>query len=164
MEAMPGLPDDLKPIATQPWEERPSDLPLDREECRTAIWNSRGNVTEAARVLKVSSARLRNFVRQSDYLSREVQEAREQIVDAAEQVVLDALSDPTRADPMARFVLGSLGKPRGWGQGGGNTVKLPGHTGNISITWADGTSMAVEAKEDPKTIEGDFKRVGEDVS
>ena len=110
------IPDDLLPIPTQPWDQRPVELPLDPEEVRTAIWRTNGNISAASALIKVPSNRLRRFIANSPRLSREIEESREQIVDIAEGVVRDALRDPDRADPMARFVLGTMGRKRGWGQ------------------------------------------------
>lgn len=148
------IPNDLVPLPTQPWAERPADLPLDIQECRTAIWMNRGNITEAAKLLKISSLRLRNFVRNSPFLSAEVEEALEQLVDIAEDVAYQALTDendPGRRDSMARAVLASQGKKRGWGSGtGGVSVKMPGN-GRMVIEWADGSS--VSGGDDAKLIE-----------
>lgn len=136
-----------------PYDERPSSLPLDREECRTAIWRMRGNITNAAKLLKVDARRLRAFVRTSPYLSGEVLEAAEQLQDIAEDVVYDALTDEQdkgRKDSMARFVLASQGRGRGWGSGGNATINLKS-TGPVSITWGDGSQV----NSDPKTIDGE---------
>lgn len=141
-------PSDLIPLPTMPYDERPPSLPLDVEECRTAIWRTRGNIHDAAKLLKISSSRLRNFVKNSAYLTSEAMEAREILKDIAESNVYDALTDsedPARRDSMSRFVLGSIGKDRGYGtgvQGGGKgTLNI----GNISISWGDGTSISAEA-------------------
>lgn len=150
------IPPDLVPLPTQPWDERPSELPIDIQEARTAIWRTSGNITEAARILKVSGSRLRTFVKASAYLTREVEESRERLVDMAESVVEEALRDPERADPMARFVLSSQGKTRGWGQGApGVSLNLP--KGPIQITWADGTSLSGPTRngDDAKVVEGE---------
>jgi hypothetical protein len=53
-------PTDLMPLPTMPYDERPMSLPLDVEECRTALWRVRGNVTEAAKLIKVHPNRLRS--------------------------------------------------------------------------------------------------------
>src|SRR6476619_5108550 len=109
------FPSDLIPLPTTPYSERPVSLPLDMEECRTALWLVRGNITEAAKLLKTTPLRLRQFVQKSPYLSAEMQEAKDQLVDIAEDVVYEALTDEddkSRKDTMARFVLGSQGKPR----------------------------------------------------
>lgn len=141
---MKALPQDLVALPTMPWTNRPDGLPLDIEECRTAIWISRGNVTEAAQRLKVSSMRLRTFIRKSPYLSAEVEEAREQIIDMAENVVYEALSDTTdtsRQDAMARFVLNGPGKNRGYGSGGPKVTINNQKGGQISLAWGDGTQF-----------------------
>lgn len=157
---MSDLPNDLVPLPTTPYDVRPSSLPLDIEECRTAIWLSRGNITIAAQRLKVSPSRLRAFVKNSPRLTEETKEAQEQLVDRAEDIVFEALNDsedPGRRDQMARFVLQSIGKTRGYSQSGvGGNVVLP--KGNMKITWEDGTSFSV-SNDDGKTIDVTAKPV-----
>jgi hypothetical protein len=121
-----------------------------------------GNITEAAKVLKVTSIRLRNFVKKSPYLSAEMQEAADRLVDIAESNVLDALTDeldPSRRDTMSRFVLTNIGKHRGWGSGstGGVTVKNSAG-GTIIVQWADGSAFGSEPQEEVTTIEGEVIR------
>ena len=158
---MPELPDDLVTLPTAPYAERPVALPLDIEECRTAIWLARGNITEAAKILKITSLRLRNFVGKSPYLSSELQEAMEQVVDVAEAVVYDALTDdenPSRKDTMARFVLGSQGKRRGWGSAVSSGISVNNKTGGtVIVQWADGSTFGNSSLsgDDSKTIEHD---------
>jgi hypothetical protein len=142
---MTELPDDLVMLPTAPYAERPVALPLDIEECRTAIWLARGNITEAAKILKITSLRLRKFVEKSPYLSSELQEAMEQVVDVAESVVYDALTDdenPGRKDTMARFVLGSQGKRRGWGSAVSSGISVKNNVGGtVIVQWADGSTF-----------------------
>src|SRR4249920_874002 len=145
-----------------PYSERPIELPLDTEECRTAIWMAAGNITEAAKVLKVTSIRLRNFIKKSPYLTAELQESADRLVDIAESNVLDALTDeldPSRRDTMSRFVLSNIGKHRGWGSGstGGVTVKNSAG-GTIIVQWADGSAFGSEPQEEVTTIEGEVIR------
>lgn len=151
-----SLPADLRPLPTMPYDQRPAELPLDIEECRTALWKCRGNITKAAELLKTTSSRLRIFIAKSPYLSSEQKEANEQLVDIAEDVVYDALTDgedPGRRDTMARFVLTGLGKNRGHGSGGGGvSINLP--KGPIQISWGDGSSIVDQSK----TIEGEVNR------
>jgi hypothetical protein len=129
------LPNDLSPLPTVPWEERPDHVPLDQEEVRTALWLNDGNVSTAANQLKVTSRRLRAFIGSSPYLLGEAQEAREQLVDRAEDIVREALeSEPTRADPMARYVLSSLGRTRGFGTQSNPSLKVDS-SGPILIQW-----------------------------
>lgn len=149
---MRELPDDLIPLPTAPYDRRPASMPLDVDECRTAIWRCDGNVTRAAELIKVSTQRLRTFIKNHDRLRREVEEASEQLIDKAEDVVREALSDPDRADQMARFVLQTKGRSRGWGNGSGSGVVVNNNGGSIEISWADGTSFA--AGDDAKVIEG----------
>lgn len=141
---MVSIPHDLIPLPTMPWDARPDNMPLDIEECRTAIWQSRGNITEAAKRLKIPSSRLRNFVSRSAYLSAELAEAREQLIDMAENVVYEALSDTTdtsRQDSMARFVLSGPGKTRGYGTGSPKVTINNQKGATISIAWGDGTQF-----------------------
>jgi len=143
-----------------PYAERPTELPLDTEECRTAIWMTSGNISEAAKLLKITSIRLRNFVKKSPYLSAEMQEAADRLVDIAESNVYDALTDeldPSRRDTMSRFVLTNIGKHRGWGTaGGGNLTVKNSAGGTIVVQWADGSTFGEqteEASDEGKTID-----------
>jgi len=150
-----NIPNDLVALPTMPYSERPSELPLDVEECRTAIWMAAGNVTEAAKLLKITSMRLRNFVKKSPYLSAEMAEAADRLVDIAEANVKDALTDeldPSRRDTMSRFVLSNIGKHRGWGTGSPNVNVKNSPGGTIVVQWADGSQFG---KDDENTIEGE---------
>ena len=160
---MNDVPNDLVALPTMPYSERPIELPLDVEECRTALWMANGNVTEAAIILKITSIRLRAFVKKSPYLSAEMQEAADRLVDIAERNVKDALEDeldPSRRDTMSRFVLTNLGKHRGWGSSnsGGVTVKNSA-AGTIIVQWGDGTQIGQDPQENngnnAKVIEHD---------
>lgn len=143
-----AIPVDLVPLPTSPWDERPTELPLDIEECRTALWMHNGNVTEAAKALKIPPGRLRAKIKSSQYLQAEQTEAREQLADIAEVNVRDALTDandPGRRDSMTRFVLASLGRTRGYGNGAGGTKIV--NNGPMTIRWEDDT-LVVEQAED----------------
>jgi hypothetical protein len=154
---MNEMPTDLVALPTAPYSERPISLPLDVEECRTAIWIARGNITEAAKILKITPLRLRTFVGKSPYLSAEMQESLDQVVDIAERVVVDALEDtenPARQDTMARFVLGSQGKRRGWGSAtnAGVNIKNSGN-GTIVVQWADGSTFGDQDNKEGEAID-----------
>lgn len=152
---MQHIPSDLIPLPTMPYDQRPDNMPLDIEECRTAIWRTKGNVSEAAALLKTTSLRLRNFINNSWYLSRELNESKEQLVDIAESNVYDALvdEDPARRDVMTKFVLQTQGKHRGWGNGGGGKVSVNmNNSGPVQIVWGDGSTLSAS---DEKTIEGE---------
>lgn len=156
------VPNDLVPLPTMPYSERPLELPLNVEECRTAIWRTQGNVTKAAQLLKISSLRLRRFIQQSPYLSAELRESTDQIVDIAESVIVEALTDredKQRRDGMAKFVASNQGRDRGWGQkNGGVSVNLP-KGGNFIFGWADDTNFAEAAQQSSNVIDADFERV-----
>jgi len=159
------VPDDLVALPTMPYNERPMELPLDVEECRTALWMASGNVTEASKLLKVTSLRLRNFVRKSPYLTAEMQESADRVVDIAEANVIDALTDeldPSRRDTMSRFVLTNIGKHRGWGSGssGGVTVKNTAG-GTVIVQWQDGSTFGSESQADEGDIIDVTPLVGE---
>lgn len=151
------IPEDLVALPTMPYAERPSELPLDIEECRTALWMASGNISEAARILKITSIRLRNFVKKSAYLSAEMQEAADRLVDIAESNVKEALTDPldaARRDTMSRFVLGNIGKARGWGSGGSGAVNIKNAGGGtIIVQWEDGSKFGDKAKDEEKIVD-----------
>lgn len=159
---MNKLPTDLIPLPTMPYDERPSSLPLDVEECRTALWLDRGNISKAAERLKISPVRLRSFVSKSPRLTEEQNEAREQILDIAEDVVHEALTDEvdaSRRDQMARFAITNLGHTRGYGKAGpGPGVNLSLGRGKLRITWESGDEVQADSDDDPKTIEGEYQR------
>ena len=155
---MPELPTDLQPIPTQPWAERPDSLPLAVEEVRTALWLEEGSIPRAAIRLKVTSHRLRRFIQNSPRLLAEQNEAREQLADRAEEVVKEALFDPVdtgRRDSMAKYVLSSIGRSRGFGTGPGKQININSEGGNILITWADGSPVGSDSDEVGVIIEGE---------
>lgn len=151
-------PTDLVPLPTMPYDERPSSLPLDVQECRTAIWRASGNISKAAEILKIPSSRFRRFVKDSPFLVAEMEEANEILKDRAVDIVREALddgADSSRRDSMAKFVLSNLGRDRGFGQTsktGGVNLKLP--QGNFTITWEDGSNVSGN-DNDANTIEGE---------
>lgn len=148
-------PADLIPLPTMPYDERPISLPLDVEECRTALWRTRGNVTKAAALLKTSSDRLRRFVRSSPRLSAEIEECQEQLLDMAEDNLAEALEDEdtVRKDIATKFVLKELGGKRGYGSGGKNIVLQPtGSKGALKIIWGDDDDNPVPAHLDDGTV------------
>ena len=156
------FPSDLQPLPTRPWDERPDSLPLDVEECRTALWLEQGSVSKAASRLKITAHRLRNFINSSPRLLAEQMEAREQLADRAEEVVKEALFDPVdaaRRDGMAKYVLSSIGRARGFGTGPGKQININSAGGNVIIQWADGTPMADDPAESAKDITGECEEV-----
>ena len=147
VRALPAeaAPRGLVPLPVYPYERRPDGVPLDIEECRTALWIGRGNVLTAARALKVEPARLRRFIKTSILLREEQIEAKTLLVERAEEIIGEALEDEaldTRIDA-AKFVLERVGKDAGWSKNTGG-VTINGPTGQIVISWAgdDATGTA----------------------
>ena len=144
-----------------PWAQRPAELPLNVEECRTALWRNRGNVTKAADLLKTTPERLRRFIRASPYLSAQQEEAQEQLLDVAEDNLYEALvdnSDTVRRDMATKFVLKELGGKRGYGTGKSGITIQPGQGGGrMVIEWGDGTSFDNNNDKGGQTIEHDSK-------
>ena len=52
------------------WDSRPETLPLDVDECATALYLGGGDVKDAASRLKVTPARLAKLIRRSPRLQR----------------------------------------------------------------------------------------------
>jgi hypothetical protein len=63
-------PDECLPLPYFGWLERRLSLPLDVEECATAIYLKNGDLDAAAARLKVTPARLNKVVRASPRLIR----------------------------------------------------------------------------------------------
>jgi len=140
-----------------PWDIRPDSIPLTVEEVRTALWLEKGNVSKASLRLKVDSLRLRRYIRSSPRLSAELEEAKEQILDKAEQIVVEALEDAedkNRQDGMAKFALTNLGSARGYGKKDGRnlTIKNTG-SGTVVVAWEGMDFEEFDDEDDPKVIE-----------
>lgn len=133
-------------------------MPLDKEECRTALWLEEGNVTKAAARLKVSSSRFRKFVKESAYLTAEAEEATHRLVDKSFDIVKDALDDSedkSRQDTMARFVITNFGNTKNnGGQAGKVNVNLPGGRGSFTVSWEQGGTFG-DAPNNENVIDGE---------
>ena len=130
------LPEDLAPI---PYGADIDDI----EAIRTALYLNFGNVGLAARALGCLPGQLARKVELSSDLKSDRDAARRMIVDQAEAVVVEQLTDTEqtdRRDEAAKFVLTSLGKALGWGtqattaagfsmtDGGGRTLQVKWQT------------------------------------
>jgi hypothetical protein len=111
-EVMPSdpdgyLPGDLVMLAQPTWNSFPDDQPLLADEARTLLWLFAGNVSRAARYYKMPPQRLRAFIKNSARIAAEFYEARERILDRAEEILFEALfsDDPRRRDSAARYIL-----------------------------------------------------------
>ena len=147
----PGQKSDYTPGAELPIELLPPDLaPIpygadgeDDEAVRTALWLNYGNIRLAARALGAAPGALARKVEQDPSLKTDRDAARRMIVDEAENVIVEQLTDVNsvdRRDEAAKFVLTSLGKALGWGQqatsaagfslsdGGGRTLQVKWQT------------------------------------
>jgi hypothetical protein len=86
--------EEFLPLPMWGWDERPITVPLDQEECSTAIHLAHGSLPRAAQLLKVSEVRLKRFVKQSPRLQRVLSESFELALDRAAAVPIDTLFDP----------------------------------------------------------------------
>jgi hypothetical protein len=115
-----------RPGSPIPIEDLPADLaPIpygadieDAEAIRTALYLNYGNCKLAAQSLGCRAGALSRIVESSPELKAERDAARRMIVDQAEAVVVEQLTDdrnPDRRDEASKFVLTTLGKALGWG-------------------------------------------------
>ena len=100
------LPNDL----VAPYESAhhlANEEPLTARDVRSALWLCAGNIRQASERLGVPVARVRAFVRNLPWVGEELDEARERILDRAEEVLFEALfsGDPRRRDSAARYIL-----------------------------------------------------------
>jgi hypothetical protein len=83
--------DEFIPLPYYPWDERPAHLPLDHDECATAIHLAFGSIANAAAILKVPLFRLSRSVRASPRLQKIQSESLSLSLDKATAHVLDSL-------------------------------------------------------------------------
>jgi hypothetical protein len=82
------------PLPFYPWTERPSTLPLDADECATAIHLAHGDLPAAASLLKVPIVRLNRSLRASPRLQRILAETTELTIARAAAEYIRALDAP----------------------------------------------------------------------
>ena len=122
----------------------PEEPPLDQEEVRELLIEFDGNVTKAAKKLHVRPERLRAFVRAIPSLTRAIDETIEQGVDAAVDVMFQALKDEmsfqNRFYAAKEFLRSEAGRRRGFGPREVATAALElkshGPT-TLTIKWLD---------------------------
>ena len=61
---------EFEPLAFFPWDSRPETVPLDDDECATAIYIANGDINAAAALLKVAPTLLKRSIRRSSRLFR----------------------------------------------------------------------------------------------
>jgi superfamily I DNA and RNA helicase len=97
------------------------DRAVSDEEIYKALIEQDGNMSAVGRALKISRTRVAQRIDRSVVLTALRQDLIEDVVDTAEQNVY---RDVRNGDATAnRFVLGTLGKTRGWAQGVAGTGK-----------------------------------------
>jgi hypothetical protein len=122
----------------------PEETPLDQEEVRELLFEVDGDVTKAAKKLRVRPERLRAFVRACPALTRAIDETIEQAVDASISVMFDALRDEmsfqNRFYAAKEFLRSEAGRRRGFGPRELATAALEVKTTTpttLTIKWLD---------------------------
>lgn len=115
-------------------------MPLDPEVVKSCLWHAKGNIHQAARLLRTSTARLGVFLRHNPALAEERQRAAELILDKAETVLGELLDDDDRREDTAKWLLANAGKGRGYGRDAPTPLGFtfgPGTpaSGTIAIKW-----------------------------
>ena len=82
------------PLPFYGWAERPSTLPLDPDECATAIHIAKGDIPAAAALLKVPEFKLNRMVRHHPRLVRVRDESLEIVHNRAASEYIQALDSP----------------------------------------------------------------------
>jgi hypothetical protein len=82
------------PLPFYPFTERPATLPLDPDECATAIHIAQGDIPAAASLLKVPQFRLEREVRRHPDLGRILNEELQIAVSRSRSELLTALDSP----------------------------------------------------------------------
>jgi hypothetical protein len=143
-EVMPSdpdgyLPDDLVMLAEPTWNSFSDNQPLSADEARTLLWLFAGNVSKAARYYKLPPQRLRAFVAHSSRIAAELCEARERILDKAEEVLFEALfsNDPKRRDSAARYILTKSQAGRSRLHALTEHLSLKTGAGSVELRWAE---------------------------
>jgi hypothetical protein len=129
--------------------------PIDVEEAKRALEKVDGNVTAAAEIMKVDSARLRAFVAEEPVLRRMQDEIMERAVDRAIEILFEGLRDEhygNRLQAAMEFLRTENARKRGFGPQGG-ALELNSRTvETLTITWLEpGTE---KDRPDPKLMEG----------
>ena len=82
------------PLPFYGWTERPSTLPLDPDECATAIHIANGDIPAAAALLKVPQFKLERQIRHHPNLARILNEELQIAVSKSRSELLTALASP----------------------------------------------------------------------
>jgi hypothetical protein len=90
----PEHDEEFAPLPYYPWQSRPETVPLDQDECATAIHLANGELVEAASLLKVPIIRLKRMLRGSPRLQRVFEESLGVALIKARSIPLRTLFDP----------------------------------------------------------------------
>ena len=133
------LPDDLVALPDPTWDSYPDSNPLTADDARTLLWLFAGDVSRAARYYKIPPQRLRAFIRNSPRVAADYNEARERILDKAEEILFEALfsDDPKRRDSAARYVLSKSQFGRARLHALTNHLELDPDADQPTIRWID---------------------------
>jgi hypothetical protein len=63
-------PSEFTPLPWYSWDARPDTVPLDDDECATAIYLDNGDINKAAMRLRITRAKLNRAIRKSPQLQR----------------------------------------------------------------------------------------------
>ena len=94
-------PNDVEALVPPAYDRFPPFERLDdhREQVRAALWQFGGNITSAARYLRVDPARLRRFVREIDSsLLEDIERIDAALAEYAKGVLAGRVPLPTRSD------------------------------------------------------------------
>jgi hypothetical protein len=139
---------DLAPDPT-PDDKRPIDV----GEARRALEGVKGNITAAAELMNVHSARLRAFVAQEPLLRRMQDEIVERGVDRAIEILFEGMRDEhygVKLQAAKEFLRCEGARKRGFGPQGTTHEVRSGAGQSLSITWLDPSEPE---PPDPKLIE-----------
>jgi hypothetical protein len=100
------LPDDLV-VPYESTRQLADDEPLMARDVRSALWLAAGDIRRAAARLGVPPGRIRAFIKNSQWVQAEADEAKESILDKAEEILFEALfsDDAGRRDSAAKYIL-----------------------------------------------------------
>jgi hypothetical protein len=131
---------------------------IDVEEARRALEKVQGNISAAAKLMNVDSARLRAFVAAEPVLRRMQEEILERGVDRAIEILFEGMKDEhygVRLQASKELLRTRVASVRGFGpQAAAIDLPTPGQT--ITIKWLGDEDD--EPKDDPKLIEGEKVR------
>jgi hypothetical protein len=128
--------------------------PIDVEKAKRALEKVEGNITAAAELLNVHSARLRAFVAEEPVLRRTQAEIIERGVDRAIEILLEGMRDEhygNRLMAAKEFLRSEGARNRGFGEKGAAFELTSRARETLTITWLEPETEQDEP--DPKLIE-----------